>query len=298
MYKEINECCKIICDYQDSYIDLECDGFVYNSFEFSNYPGFVIKSNELLIKINQVNNKLRILNIDRIISETEINDIEIYLEKFYNYFDYFIYSDYSIYVLFKIHNYDVNKLIYDSKTMVCSDKEVSCLDTKTFLSQELSYEEINHILQTAQPKKVSINVFGLHQIMYSKRPLLSFYNINNANRGILKQNVLYDLKESQRNEMYKIIEKEHGTYIYTPYFYYFKSPLNIIKSKVAFLRIECPLISKDNLKLIIDYYKAFLSEDEIDNKLDLNDILEINNLNNNLCLNEGFLKDKLYLLKK
>lgn len=288
----------IVINYDNTYCYNfnKVDGFIYNSYEYSNYPSQTYSLNDL-ISLNYPLNKLKFLNIDRIIDEEEIDDLKEYLSKVYDIFDYFIYSDYSIYTLFKemFGNIAINKLIYDSKTLVCSYQELDKIPTKSFISSELSYEEVQTIINNSSDKKLCLNVFGFHQIMYSKRPLLSLYNdyiknkVFNKNK-VSNKNALYDLKEELRDDKYKIIEKEKGCYIYAPYLVSYKKYLDNLSEKVFLIRINNAIefIDNDNLHKVINKYIDYINEKEDINFEDVNLKMEIK---------EGFLTEKLYLLK-
>lgn len=284
----------VVCDYDEKLENSNADGFIFNSKEFSCYPSQTLSLFELKDLFPRKMNKKYILNIDAIINEGEIDTLKTYLLTLFPLFDYVIYSDYSVYLLVsKLFPDLLNKLIYDSKTLVCSYKEASVIDTKTFISSELSYDEVNKILDNSENGKLAINVCGYHQIMYSKRPLLSLYN-EFSNEKILLQNKIYDLKEEIRDDKYKIIETEKGTFIYTPYVFCYKKPLKNIKDKVFMLRINNPIIDKESLlqygdlriieELIILYKNYFQGE-------------EVNIENKSIDFKEGFLTEKLYLLK-
>ena len=285
----------VVCDYDDKLVNSNADGFIFNSKEFSCYPSKTMTSTELINLFPRKSKKKYLLNIDSIIEEDEIDTLKKYLQTFFPLFDYIIYSDYAVLLLITQMFGDSakDKLIYDSKTLVCSSKEASMIDTKTFISSELSYDEVENILANSSDGKIAINVCGFHRIMYSKRPLLSLYN-DFSKESILSRNQMYDLKEEIRSEKYKIIETEKGTFIYTPYAFYFKKPLSDIKRKVFMLRISNPIIDQKSLS---KYGDLRLLEELIDLYKDYFEGREVNIDNSLIDFKEGFLTEKLYLLK-
>lgn len=274
---------------------LDVDGLIINSKEFSTYPGntFTYKEIATIIKEIRENKNITkkiILNCDRIIDEKELTQFKDFICKFLNKVDYFIYSDYSCLTMVEEKDYD--KFIYDPKTLVCSYEEANVLPTKSFISSELSYEEIEKIFNNS--KDICLNAFGFHRIMYSKRPLLSLYNEFHQT-DVLSKDKLYDLKEEIRDEHYKVLENEYGTYIYSPYVYAFtKTTL----SKAFIVRIDSFNLDYDFLVYIINEYRKLLvnSEDiSYDILKKINEYIKEKNID--LVISEEFLKEKLFLLK-
>lgn len=282
----------LVTDYlSEKSLELNCSGLIINSFEYSCFPGIKFTKEKTLniVKSIKSSDKVSILNCDKIIHENEINIYREYLLSFINEVDYIIYSDYSILTIIEEKYYD--KLIYDPKTLVCSYNELNTLDTKAFISSELSMDELSEIVYNAKPNKLCINAFGYHQIMYSKRNLISLYN-NHLGNKLLDRETIYDLKEEQREDLYKIVENDRGTFIYTHFIYALLENLNIIKDKVFMFRINSFLLD-ENIELIIDKYNALVFEKDIDRQKAI--ILDINK--NFPNAKPGFLKDELYLLK-
>lgn len=279
----------IITDYiNEKSLSLNVDGFVINTF-FSVFPDIKFNDEDILKIINNIKllneKRIIILAIDKIIDENELVKLKRFIKNFIDKVDYLIYSDYSVCSLVNIDS--LNKLIYDSKTLVCSYHEANSIPTKTFISSEISQKELEDIINNT--KDICINCFGLHQIMYSKRPLLSLYN-NFINSKVLNQDTLYELKEEIRDDYYKIIENTNGTFIYTPYYFSLSSLSKELIDKVFIFRINSAFINYNDLIYIIDCYNKFTKGD----LLDITSLLK-NYFGNNIC--NGFLKDKLFLLK-
>lgn len=269
-----------------------CDGFIVPSCEFSCYNDDAYSLEEILSLKEKVkrSGKEIILNIDRIITEDDLDNLVCYLEKVLYEFDYFIFSDMSIRYFFEEKGM-IDKLIYDPKTLVASSNELninSKNNLKVILANELSFDEIKEICNKSIDK-VNLCVFGYHQMFYSKRSLISlykeFFNIN----GELKNKKLY-LQEELRNEFYPIYESDKGTFIYTDYLYCMFSEILEIKEKLGFIRINGMFIDEKKYKKIVSiYHRLFLNEDP---SLLFDELKEIDS-----NLSKGFLLNKSVLLK-
>lgn len=283
----------LVTDYlSELSLELNCSGLIINSFEYSCFPGKKFVKDEISNILKSIRNsgKAVILNCDRIIHENEINLYKEYLLSLINEVDYIIYSDYSILTLIDGKYYD--KLIYDPKTLVCSYNELNTLDTKAFISSEISMDELSEIVYNAEPEKLCINAFGYHQIMYSKRNLISLYN-SHLGSNLLSKDTIYDLKEEQREDLYKIVENDRGTFIYTHFIYALLENLNIIKDKVFMFRINSFLLDSDSVEYIINKYNNLIFEKDLEKQKDI-----VKDINLKFpSAKPGFLKDELYLLK-
>lgn len=194
-------------------LKLKVDGLIINSSLFSTFNDKTFSLNQIkkiALEIKN-NNYLLIINCDRIIPENEIEIFDSFINAIKKLpFDYIIYSDYAILNYFDKSEY--HKLIYDSKTLVCSKEELSVIPTKSFISSEISFEEIKTFDES---KGFAIDAFGYRQMMYSRRPLLSLV----LPRNKAKCNTLYDLIEETRNDRYKIYEVKRNKYNYGTFIY-------------------------------------------------------------------------------
>ena len=111
----------VACDYDDKLVNSNADGFIFNSKVFSCYPSKTMTFTELINLFPRKSRKKYLLNIDSIIEEDEIDTLKKYLQTFFPLFDYIIYSDYAVLLLTTQMFGDSakDKLIYDSKTLVC-----------------------------------------------------------------------------------------------------------------------------------------------------------------------------------
>ena len=116
---------KVICDLISKNINKYqiCDGIIINSQEYSIFSGkkFSLEESILLAKKCKKKNILSFLNVDRIIEESEIDNLKNYLLMIIDSVDYIIFSDISLYYLVKTFNNDfIKKLIFDAKTVIAS----------------------------------------------------------------------------------------------------------------------------------------------------------------------------------
>lgn len=112
------------------------------------------------------------------------------------------------------------------------------------ISNDLTKDEILYILNNTN-KPLCINVFGLKKLMYSRRTLLTNYNIYH---NLENQNVL-DSKID--NNSFKIIENEYGTVFYA-YPYY--NALELLNSNNVLYYIYNPILlnNKDVINVVIN----------------------------------------------
>ena len=281
---------KIIVDLLSSNISKyqKASGVVVNSKEFSCFPGKVFSETELLEISEECHKekKLAILNIDRLVEEHELEEFKGYLDKVIHLFDYFIFSDMAVYAFFE-EKKALRKLVYDAKTIVASSFDLDFYKkqgSKCFLNNELSFEEI---LEIASKEKFSFEVYGYHQIFYSKRELLNLYEDFKEKKWGL-QNIRLLLKEELRQDMYSIYQGRNGTFIYTPYIYAMFDEILKIKNKLEFVRINATFLDEETiLKVVNCYYLLFKGQ-----KVSLDDLKRINP-----NISSGFLKNKSILLK-
>ena len=290
----------IITDYvSEESLKYKCDGLIINSKLYSTFNDVTFSLYEILPIVKKIkeSKKKVFINVNRIIPENEIDNFKKIVLQVIDSCDYLIYSDLA--VLSIIPDNLHNKLIYDSKTLICNKEELDTMETKTFISQSLSFSEIKEI---KSEKKYCLDVFGYLEMMYSRRPLLSLV----MPRGKVKTNTLYSLKEETRTESYKIYETKrqknnYGTFIYNEGIYCLLKELKDIKDNVFLIRINSMFLTNITEKIVNVYSKYLneLSKDTLDNYKEeflyakINSILE----NCHLKLTRGFLDQESVLLK-
>lgn len=269
-----------------------CDGFIIHSSEFSCYNGDTFEIDELKSNLELIKKtgKKAILNIDRIIMEDDLDDLVKYLNEVKDMFDLYLYSDMAIYGYF--NNLGMkDKLVYMPKTLVASKYELSRyyeLGVNVILANELSFDEIKDI---SESYNISFEVFGYHQMFYSKRNLISLYK-EYFNIDEELKNKKLTLKEEIRDEFYPIYESKNGTFIYTDYLYCFFKELVEIKDKLNIIKINGIFLDDEKYQKVVNIYSSLLKDD--------GDIESLYQELENVCPNisKGFLLNKSVLLKK
>lgn len=270
-----------------------CDGLIVNSSEFSCYNDETFSLEEALSYNNLIkkSNKVSILNIDSIIMEDDIEKLLRYLDKVYLKFDYFIYSDMAIRYYFEEKDL-TSKLIYNPQTLVASSNELKRYNEsgiKVILANELSFEEIESICNNCCGF-TNLEVFGFHQMFYSKRKLISLYKeFFGLNKELINKELF--LKEELREQFYPIYESNKGTFIYTDYIYCLFEELLKISDKIDFIKINGSFISESDYYKIIDIYSKLVKKEEEASSL----YEKLKSINSNLS--KGFLLNKSILLK-
>lgn len=286
----------LITDYlSNESLELKVDGLIINSSLYSTFNDNVFSLTEIKNISKKIKEKgyLVIINCDRIIPQSEITLFYKFLDEIKKLpFDYLIYSDYSVLSFFDESSYD--KLIYDSKTLVCTKEELEVIPTHSFISSELSLDEIKKFNESK--KQFCLDCFGYRQMMYSRRPLLTLV----LPQGKAKTNKLYDLVEETREENYKIYETKrnkynYGTFIYNKGVYCLfeelKSEMNCFNNIFIF-RLNSMFLSNIIKEVSLEYYKLVHGVDT--NYQNILDVLALNNLK----IDNSFLARESILLKE
>lgn len=286
----------LITDYlSNESLKLKVDGLIINSSLYSTFNDNVFSLTEIKNISKKIKEKgyLVIINCDRIIPQSEITLFYKFLDEIKKLpFDYLIYSDYSVLSFFDESSYD--KLIYDSKTLVCTKEELEVIPTHSFISSELSLDEIKKFNESK--KQFCLDCFGYRQMMYSRRPLLTLV----LPQGKAKPNKLYDLVEETRDENYKIYETKrnkynYGTFIYNKGVYCLfeelKSEMNCFNN-IFIIRLNSMFLSNIIQEVSLEYYKLVHGVDT--NYQNILDVLALNNLK----IDNSFLARESILLKE
>lgn len=286
----------LITDYlSNESLKLKVDGLIINSSLYSTFNDNVFSLTEIKNISKKIKEKgyLVIINCDRIIPQSEITLFYKFLDEIKKLpFDYLIYSDYSVLSFFDESSYD--KLIYDSKTLVCTKEELEVIPTLSFISSELSFDEIKKFNESK--KQFCLDCFGYRQMMYSRRPLLTLV----LPHGKAKTNKLYDLVEETRDENYKIYETKrnkynYGTFIYNKGVYCLfeelKSEMNCFNN-IFIIRLNSMFLSNIIQEVSLEYYKLVHGMDT--NYQNILDVLALNNLK----IDNSFLARESILLKE
>lgn len=249
----------------------QADGLIFNRIFLSDtHEGFLLDDEvKSLVGFCNNNDKHAIANVNRIFTEGEFSQAISEIEQLLSLgVKHFMFSDLGIFKYLKEKGLTEN-LIYNARTMITNygDLEIwkSLGVLAAFISNEISLEDITRISTVGIG---ALNVYGYHQIFYSKRNLVTLYFENRNKEGNYK-NKRFDILEEKRNERYPITESEYGTYVYSPYRYAIFSELSKLKN-LKFILISNKFMNDDDLITVVNIYKQGLRigfSEELLNKL-------------------------------
>ena len=163
--------------------------------------------------INNIKEEAFLL-INRNLTNSDIDNLKVILKDLPSNIKGIVFEDLGLINILK----DINLIkIYNAKHLNCSTKSVLAMlkfVDSVLLSTDLTETEINTIINNTNHKS-SVYAFGLNQIMYSRRTLLSNY----AKEYNLDSNKDIDVLESISNQIFKVVENEYGTVFYPKRFY-------------------------------------------------------------------------------
>lgn len=238
------------------------------------------------INLLKKNNKGIILNINRIMHDSDLDLVDSLFNKYLN----------DNEILFQIADLGVlniakklkieNRIIYNPETMVTNYLDLEIYNSFNInavgISSEITLNDV--ILMKNHTNNIFYQLFGLRLMFYSKRRLITLYG--NKNNEIYPKEAF--LKETTRNDYFPIYENENGTYIYRGYNINYLSDID----KLDFIKYG--YIESLNLKL--DDLKAVLAafNDTINNyEHKAINVKKINDLGINIA--DGFkYKDSVY----
>lgn len=252
---------KLIIDLQkiNKIKSYEVDGLIINLEGFSTFNGIKFSLNQLdeITKIIKSSGKKIFINIDRLYGEDDLGQLYELFNVLKNIeYDYIIFSDFAVYYYFNKNN-DLKRLIYDAKTMGTNTDDLNFYkekNIKVFVANELSKKQIKLLSET---NNGCFEVFGYHQIFYSKRPILSLFQEFDKIEEPLK-NSLFEIKELSKDVFYKIYESELGIFVYTDYIYCAYKEIKEFVNNFSFIKINPIFLSEENLPLIISYYRDLI----------------------------------------
>lgn len=285
---------KIIVDLKniDNITKYDCDGLIVSSERFSCYNDRCFSFEEIkrIVLYCKEHNIYTILNVDKIIEEDELDLLYKTLDQYIKLdIDYYIYGDFAVFTYFKKHDL-LKKLIYDPKTMITNYEEAKIhrnYGSLVSVSNELTFYEIKDIVEVGN---AILEVYGYHQMFYSRRHVLSTYANFQEKQRILDKKLL-TIKEELREERYPIFESDHGTFVYTNYRYcMFKELLRL--DKLNMIKINSMFIDEEEILKVLHLYKKLLNgEGNVDEVYQ-----ELMMINPNIS--GGFLNKKSFLLKE
>jgi len=284
---------KLIADLKsiENITKYQVDGLIVSDDKFSTYNDHIFSFSEIkeVVKYCRENNILSILNIDKIIEEEELDPLYKVIDEYLKLeIDYYIYGDFAVLSYFKEKDI-TNKLIYDPKTLITNYQEARIhhnLGSLVVVSNELNLEEISDISAIGNS---IIEVYGYHQMFYSKRPLLSTYSTF-LNKEINLDNKLLHIKEEIREDRYPIYQSIHGTFVYTSYRYTMFKELLDLEDTLKIARISSMFIDEGEIIKVISIYKELLTN-KINPDTGYNKLVEVNsNIKSGFIYNKSILK--------
>ena len=232
--------------------------------KFSSVSAFCVQLNEL----NIFKDKKIALKIDKIITEYDLEELELFIKETLEYnISYYMFTDMSVYYILKKYNKH-DKSVFFSKTINCSSydiKEYNKLNIKCLVSTEL---QLDDLVKISNLENNFIYSYGYFNIFYSKRHLLSLYKTY-SNLNYQSKNKKYTLLEETRKEFYPVIENDNGTFIYSCYCLLLFKELELL-NKNNYFYIDSNFIEEDNLFNIINIYYELMKSgysDELYNKI-------------------------------
>ncbi|NLD26873.1 MAG: hypothetical protein GX661_05895, partial [Acholeplasmataceae bacterium] len=161
----------------DKLENYQADGLIFSDPYFSCAYDTCFSEDEVkrIVAYCQHKGILALANIDRIIEEAELEQLYRKLDFYINLgVDYFFFSDYAVLKYFLDRNL-AKKLIYDPKTLITNFEDTQFykdLGLLVTVSNELSLDEIKAIVEVGN---CTFDLYGYHQMFYSRRPLLSTF---------------------------------------------------------------------------------------------------------------------------
>lgn len=232
--------------------------------KFSSVSDFCVQLNEL----NIFKDKKIALKIDKIITEYELEELDLFIKETLEYnISYYLFTDMSVYYILKKYNKH-DKSVFFSKTINCSSydiKEYNKLNIKCLVSTEL---QLDDLVKISNLENNFIYSYGYFNIFYSKRHLLSLYKTY-SNLNYQSKNKKYTLLEETRKEFYPVIENDNGTFIYSCYCLLLFKELELL-NKNNYFYIDSNFIEEDNLFNIINIYNELMKSgysDDLYNKI-------------------------------
>lgn len=234
------------------------------------------KANKVF-SIKQINYYLNILendiylNFTRMFEDSDIIRFKKYikninLEKVKG----IIIGDIGLFEVFKAIGYE-NKLIYYPDTLLTNYIDFSIYHDLgfygAFTSKEITLDDIKTIYKK-KPKNYNLFFLGHgnYSMFYSKRKLLTNFNLNYNTNFKLKNKKNLCVKEPSRDELYPILEDRVGTYLFRTNTTNSFSYLNEVKKVVDYFLID--LVFKNDkygLDILNLYNKKKVEEKEIIN---------------------------------
>jgi putative protease len=238
--------------------EYQADGIIINDPEYSCYNDRFLSETEIHYVIEHCRKKglISIINLDRIIEQEELSNFYQTIEQYLAWgFDFFIVGDFAAVAFFSKHQM-TDRLIYNPQTLITNRFDAQImkgLESLVMISGELTLEEIKPITEAGN---TVMEVYGYHQMSYSRRNLLSsFSEFQGKNLELTGQRL--GLKEELRDDLYSIFQSEHGTFVYTSYRYCLFTELKNLP-ELRFAKISGQFVPETELISVIGLYRELL----------------------------------------
>ncbi|MBR1413563.1 MAG: U32 family peptidase [Bacilli bacterium] len=229
---------------------------------------------EQCFKISEIKISNAYILINRILDDKDLNVLENILKSIPNNISGIIFEDLGVLELINELNLNVKKIYYmiHNGLNYQSINEYLKMVDSVIISSDITKEEINEILDKTN-KPCIIYTFGLNDLMYSRRTLLS--NFDRYHNLEIKR--VSDITEPINNYKFKVMENDFGTIFYSGKYYYNKDLMlhkNILYNWVNPLFLDTDIVVElvsriinnqdlDNLNIELD--NTFLNKKSIVN---------------------------------
>lgn len=239
-------------------------------YKGSNIIGVIVGLNNISLKNeklslddfnNLINNKgdLKIIvDCERLFSDEDLDKNIQFINSILKDIDYLTFSDFGLYE----NIIDKTKLIYRAPTYLTNTADVKTymkLFNLVVISSEISKNELLVIDNNIDSNHI-IDIFGMNQIFYSRRPLITnYFKYRMMDNDPYKDSYL--VREDTRSDKNHIKEDETGTHIYESFYY--KLDEELIKLKADYGFIHVPFMKSCDIRKVIKAYNEFYNDFDV-----------------------------------
>ena len=208
----------------------------------------------LTFKVEDITISNSYLFINRLLTDEDLKKLQTIFKKLPNNIKGIIFRDLGVLELIKELNLKVEAIYYlahNGLNYISINEYLDYVDS-VVLSTDLTEKEIGKIIPKLK-KKVVLFTFGLIEIMYSRRTLLSNFNRHFA----LENNNISNVVDSTTNKGFKVVENAYGTVFFSDKYYYNPSFFKVPNIKYYWLNplfLDVTTISKVLAKLKKEEY--------------------------------------------
>lgn len=280
----------------------EADGFLIGEEKYALRMPYYFSHQELLdaIAFLTSRNKSIYISVTKIMHESDLADVEAYLEEMKHYpIDGFYYGDLAVYQIARKLGIE-SRLIYHPETYITNYESVNYFAKKgikrVVLAKEITLPDLIEIGNKAQID-TEILAHGALNMFHSKRDLVSNYFRFLKDETLHHNEQLYIIEEKRENEKYPIIEDQNGTHIFSSHDLCTIEYLEeIINAKIKTLRIDGYLKTDEQLSEVTKIYHRAINDFQNDPTIyQKNKTVYVENLQaipNLRAFNTGFLFKK------